>query len=41
FHRGGVQVGFADGSVRFVADTIRGDVFAAMASIAGGEATGE
>ncbi|MFM8635665.1 MAG: DUF1559 domain-containing protein, partial [Planctomycetia bacterium] len=26
FHRGGVQVGFADGSVRFVADTIRGDV---------------
>jgi prepilin-type N-terminal cleavage/methylation domain-containing protein/prepilin-type processing-associated H-X9-DG protein len=41
FHRGGVQVVFADGSVRFVTDTIRSDVFAGMASIAGGEPESE
>jgi prepilin-type N-terminal cleavage/methylation domain-containing protein/prepilin-type processing-associated H-X9-DG protein len=36
-HSGGVQVGFADGSVHFVADSIDFSVYRAMASIKGGE----
>lgn len=37
FHPGGVQVGFADGSVRFVGDTVDSEIFSAMATISGGE----
>jgi hypothetical protein len=36
-HRGGVTVGLADGSVRFVADAVDAAVWAAAATIAGGE----
>jgi prepilin-type N-terminal cleavage/methylation domain-containing protein/prepilin-type processing-associated H-X9-DG protein len=36
-HRGGVTVGLADGSVRFVADAVDPAVWAAAATIAGGE----
>jgi prepilin-type N-terminal cleavage/methylation domain-containing protein/prepilin-type processing-associated H-X9-DG protein len=36
-HRGGVTVGLADGSVRFVADAVDPAVWAATATIAGGE----
>ena len=36
-HRGGVTVGIADGSVRFVADAVDPAVWAATATIAGGE----
>jgi prepilin-type N-terminal cleavage/methylation domain-containing protein/prepilin-type processing-associated H-X9-DG protein len=36
-HRGGVTVGLADGSVRFVADVVDPAVWAATATIAGGE----
>jgi prepilin-type processing-associated H-X9-DG protein len=37
-HRGGVTVGMADGSVRFVADTVDAGAWKAAASIAGAEA---
>jgi prepilin-type processing-associated H-X9-DG protein len=37
-HRGGATVGMADGSVRFVADAVDPGVWAAAATIAGGEA---
>lgn len=37
FHPGGAQVGLADGSVRFVSDSVASDVFTAMATIKGGE----
>ena len=36
-HRGGVTVGLADGSVRFVADAVDPAVWTAAATIAGGE----
>jgi len=36
-HRGGVTVGLADGSVRFVADAVDAAVWTAAATIAGGE----
>jgi len=36
-HRGGVTVGLADGSVRFVADTVDPAAWTAAATIAGGE----
>lgn len=36
-HRGGGNVAFGDGAVRFIAETINLDVWAAMSSIAGGE----
>lgn len=36
-HRGGVNVAFADGSVRFLSETIDPKVFEALSTIAGGE----
>jgi prepilin-type processing-associated H-X9-DG protein len=36
-HRGGVNVAFADGSVRFLSESIDPKVFEALATIAGGE----
>ena len=36
--RGGANITFADGSVRFVSDTIAPKVFEAISTIAGGEA---
>ena len=39
-HRGGVNLLLLDGSVRFVADGISGDVWVAVGSMAGGEAAG-
>jgi prepilin-type processing-associated H-X9-DG protein len=39
-HRGGAMVAFADGSVRFVRDTIDPKLFEALATIAGGEPVG-
>jgi prepilin-type processing-associated H-X9-DG protein len=36
-HRGGVIVAFADGSVRFLSESIDRKVFEALATIAGGE----
>ncbi len=39
FHSGGVHVAFADGSVRFIHNTVSLDVFRAMATIRGGEST--
>jgi len=36
-HRGGVNVGMADGSVRFVADAVDAATWQAAATIAGGE----
>ncbi|VTT98562.1 Uncharacterized protein OS=Planctomyces brasiliensis (strain ATCC 49424 / DSM 5305 / JCM 21570 / NBRC 103401 / IFAM 1448) GN=Plabr_1898 PE=4 SV=1: N_methyl_2: SBP_bac_10 [Gemmataceae bacterium] len=41
FHTGGVTVGFADGSVRFVRNSVDAGAFAASASIAGGEVPGD
>lgn len=41
FHLGGVQVGFADGAVRFISDSIDGEVFAGMATRNGGESKAE
>jgi prepilin-type processing-associated H-X9-DG protein len=38
FHRNGSEALFADGSVRFLSDTVDPKVFAALATIAGGEA---
>jgi prepilin-type processing-associated H-X9-DG protein len=37
YHAGGANVAFADGSVRFVRDTIAPNIFEAVATIAGGE----
>jgi prepilin-type processing-associated H-X9-DG protein len=37
-HRGGCNVAFGDGAVRFVPDSVNLDVWAALSSIAGGEA---
>jgi prepilin-type processing-associated H-X9-DG protein len=39
-HPGGGMAGFADGSARFLADRLDPQVFAALATIAGGEAVG-
>ena len=36
-HRGGAMVAFADGSVRFVKESINPRVFEALSTIAGGE----
>ena len=36
-HRGGAMVAFADGSVRFLRESIAPDVFEAMSTVAGGE----
>ena len=36
-HSGGVNVSFADGSVRFIKNTINANIWAGLASIAGGE----
>lgn len=41
FHTGGVNVAMADGSVRFVSDTINNQVFMAICTDAGGEVTGD
>jgi prepilin-type processing-associated H-X9-DG protein len=38
FHPGGCMFGLADGSVRFLAETVDGDTFRALGSPAGGEA---
>jgi prepilin-type N-terminal cleavage/methylation domain-containing protein/prepilin-type processing-associated H-X9-DG protein len=40
-HSGGVNAGFADGSVRFIANSIRPDWYAAMGSRAKGEPIGD
>ncbi len=40
FHPGGVHVAFADGSVRFVHDTVSLAVWQAIATRAGGEVVG-
>ena len=40
-HPGGVTVGFADGSVRFVSNSVDAGTFAAAASIAGNEVPGD
>ena len=40
-HRKGVNVAFADGSVRFVQLTIALKVFQAIATVAGGEPVGD
>lgn len=37
FHTGGVNIGLADGSVRFVRDTVNAQTFSALATISGGE----
>ena len=37
-HPGGCNVAFGDGAVRFISESINLDVWAAMSSIAGGEA---
>jgi prepilin-type processing-associated H-X9-DG protein len=37
FHSGGANVCLADGSVRFVRETIEAETFAALATMAGGE----
>ena len=37
FHAGGANVCLADGSVRFIRDTIQAETFAAMCTMAGGE----
>jgi prepilin-type processing-associated H-X9-DG protein len=39
FHAGGVNVAFADGSVRFIHNTVSLNIFRAMATIRGGEST--
>ena len=39
-HRGGVMALFADGSVRFIADTIRPQTFGALATVAAGDGPG-
>jgi prepilin-type processing-associated H-X9-DG protein len=39
-HRGGTNVGFADGSVRTLNETVRPEAFEAMATLAGGEEVG-
>lgn len=36
-HRGGVNIAFADGSVRFIVETIDPKVFEALSTVAGGE----
>jgi prepilin-type processing-associated H-X9-DG protein len=36
-HTGGANAGFADGSVRFISNSLDGRVFMALATIAGGE----
>ena len=41
YHSGGVNMGFADGSVRFVSETIHPDTFRAIGSRDGGEIVGE
>jgi prepilin-type N-terminal cleavage/methylation domain-containing protein/prepilin-type processing-associated H-X9-DG protein len=41
YHTGGANVGMADGSVRFVADTINFDTWRAMGTRAGGEVVSE
>ena len=41
FHPGGVQVALADGSVRFVGNTIDLAIWRALATRAGGEVVGE
>lgn len=41
FHTGGAQFQFADGSVRFLSESIDNKVFAAVLSIRGGEVVGE
>ncbi|TWT73229.1 DUF1559 domain-containing protein [Allorhodopirellula solitaria] len=41
FHTGGVQMGMADGSVRFITESIAFDTLKAMTSINGGEVVGE
>ncbi len=41
FHTGGVTVGFADGSVRFVRDSVDAGAFAGAGSIAGNEIPGD
>jgi prepilin-type processing-associated H-X9-DG protein len=40
FHSNGVNLVFCDGSVRFVNDSVNGDVFDALGSRDGGEPTG-
>ncbi|MHC5542826.1 H-X9-DG-CTERM domain-containing protein, partial [Singulisphaera rosea] len=39
-HRGGVMVAFADGSLRFLAETISPETLEALTTAAGGERTG-
>ncbi|TWU16942.1 DUF1559 domain-containing protein [Allorhodopirellula heiligendammensis] len=41
FHTGGIQMGMADGSVRFIGESIAFDTLKAMTSINGGEVVGE
>lgn len=41
FHTGGVNVAMADGSVRFLSDTINNQIFMAICTDAGGEVVGE
>ena len=41
YHPGGVNLGLADGSVRFVAETVDQEVFQALGSRDGGEVTRE
>lgn len=40
-HPGGAMVAFADGSVRFLLETIASGVFEAIATVAGGEVLAE
>ncbi|MGD9857842.1 MAG: DUF1559 domain-containing protein [Planctomycetaceae bacterium] len=40
-HRGGVHVGLADGSIRFVSENIDPGVMEALVTISGGEVVGD
>lgn len=40
-HPGGCNVAFGDGSVRFIGEFIRAEVWAALSSMNGGEPIGE
>jgi prepilin-type processing-associated H-X9-DG protein len=41
FHPGGVNIGLADGSVRFLKETVNQSIFAALCSYNGGEIVGD
>ena len=40
YHPGGVNVGFADGSVRFIKNSVDGQAWRALGTVQGGEVIG-